>query len=89
MFFRWALYFTSQFDRFYNLNIAKKKLAKTNTVFNFIVSFTQVKTFFFFFETHKSKLQQTVENSIKINQYLTFFSDIELLLFRFLLDDGH
>ena len=36
MSFRCKVYFTSQFKRFYNLNI-EKKLAKENTVLNFIV----------------------------------------------------
>lgn len=63
---------------FANLSI-EKKLIKENTAFNFTVYLTQVKTLVFFFETHKKKLQQMVKNSVKIIQYLAFFSVFTIL----------
>ena len=84
MIFRRALYFKLQFDRLDNLNIAKK-VSKSKYCLHLHCFFHPSENPRFFFETRKSKLQQTVENLIKINQCLTFFSDIAFLLFRFLL----
>lgn len=57
MFFRRAVYRTSLLKRF-SINITKK-LTKENVVFKLTVYCVQVKTLAFFFETNKSKLQQT------------------------------
>lgn len=56
----------SQWKRFSDLDITKQ-LAKDNTAFNFIAYHIWAKANFFF-DTHKNKLQQMLEYSIKIIQ---------------------
>ena len=58
MFFGRAVYRTSLLKKFSDINITKK-LAKESVVFKLTVYCVQVKTLTFFFETNKSKPQQT------------------------------
>lgn len=78
--FRHVICCTSQFKRFYDHKITKNSVKEHNI---FIIYFTQVEALIFF-QTQK-QVQQIVEYSVKIFQYLTFFSDITWLLFFSLL----
>ena len=74
-----VVYHKSQFKMFLILML-QKKLAKENTVFNFIVYFIQVTALIFSLKQHKNKLQEMVKNLVKLIQYFIFFSDVTCLL---------
>lgn len=79
MSFRYAVYYMSHFKRFSNLNITKNFIKKYCHQLHQL--FHPNESTCFFSLKHKNKLQHTVENSIKIIQYLTYFSCIMCLLF--------